>query len=58
VKPFTIGIPGGSFVRYEWGSAGDPPVVYRDGHGGCGLHANEIAPRSLRVVGGFVTAHR
>ena len=31
------------FVR-EWGSRDAPAVLYWDGLGGCGLHANEIAP--------------
>jgi len=29
---------------YEWGRRGDPPVLYWDGLGGTGLHANEIGP--------------
>jgi len=29
---------------YEWGSRGDPAVLYWDGLGGTGLHANEIGP--------------
>jgi pimeloyl-ACP methyl ester carboxylesterase len=31
------------FIR-EWGSGDAPAVLYWDGLGGCGLHANEIAP--------------
>ena len=31
------------FVR-EWGEATAPAVLYWDGIGGCGLHANELAP--------------
>jgi pimeloyl-ACP methyl ester carboxylesterase len=62
VKTFTIGIPGGSLFVYEWGSAGDPPVVYWDGLGGCGLHANEIAPvlaekYRLRVIAPDAPGH-
>jgi pimeloyl-ACP methyl ester carboxylesterase len=62
VKTFTIGIPGGSLFVYEWGSAGDPPVVYWDGLGGCGLHANEIAPvlaekYGLRVIAPDAPGH-
>lgn len=42
------------FVR-EWGSEDAPAVLYWDGLGGCGLHANEIAPilvddYALRVI--------
>lgn len=29
---------------YEWGRRGDPAVLYWDGLGGTGLHANEIGP--------------
>ena len=29
---------------YEWGHRGDPAVLYWDGLGGTGLHANEIGP--------------
>jgi pimeloyl-ACP methyl ester carboxylesterase len=34
---------GGLFV-YEWGDRGDPALLYWDGLGGTGLHANELAP--------------
>jgi pimeloyl-ACP methyl ester carboxylesterase len=29
---------------YEWGRRGDPAVLYWDGLGGTGMHANEIGP--------------
>ena len=29
---------------YEWGRRGDPALLYWDGLGGTGLHANEIGP--------------
>jgi len=29
---------------YEWGGRGDPALLYWDGLGGTGLHANEIGP--------------
>jgi pimeloyl-ACP methyl ester carboxylesterase len=62
VKTFTIGIPGGSLFVYEWGSADDPPVLYWDGLGGGGLHANEIAPvlveeYGLRVIAPDAPGH-
>jgi pimeloyl-ACP methyl ester carboxylesterase len=45
----------GSLFVYEWGSRNDPAVLYWDGLGGSGLHANELAPilvadHGLRVV--------
>jgi pimeloyl-ACP methyl ester carboxylesterase len=54
VRTFTAAVPGGSLFVYEWGEQGDPAVLYWDGLGGTGLHANEIAPAlaeyGLRVV--------
>jgi pimeloyl-ACP methyl ester carboxylesterase len=43
------------FVR-EWGSEGAPTVLYWDGLGGCGLHANEIAPILVKEHGCRVIA--
>jgi pimeloyl-ACP methyl ester carboxylesterase len=62
VKTFTVGVPGGSLFVYEWGSADDPPVLYWDGLGGGGLHANEIAPvlveeYGLRVIAPDAPGH-
>ena len=49
------------FVR-EWGSDDAPAVLYWDGLGGCGLHANEIAPilveeHGLRVIAPDAPGH-
>ena len=49
------------FVR-EWGSNDAPAVLYWDGLGGCGLHANEIAPilveeHGLRVIAPDAPGH-
>jgi len=62
VRTSTLGIPGGSLHVYEWGDAGAPAVVYWDGLGGCGLHANEIAPvltdeYGLRVIAPDAPGH-
>jgi pimeloyl-ACP methyl ester carboxylesterase len=43
------------FVR-EWGSKDAPAVLYWDGLGGCGLHANEIAPILVEEYGCRVIA--
>jgi pimeloyl-ACP methyl ester carboxylesterase len=44
----------GPLFVYEWGRAEDPAVLYWDGLGGTGLHANELAPllveQGLRVI--------
>jgi pimeloyl-ACP methyl ester carboxylesterase len=62
VKTSRIAIPDGSLFLYEWGSPGDPPVLYWDGLGGSGLHANEIAPvlageYQLRVIAPDAPGH-
>ncbi|HEY6836997.1 MAG TPA: alpha/beta fold hydrolase [Gaiellaceae bacterium] len=49
------------FVR-EWGNQGAPAVLYWDGLGGTGLHANEIAPilveeHGLRVIAPDAPGH-
>lgn len=49
------------FVR-EWGRPGAPAVLYWDGLGGCGLHANEIGPVlserfGLRVIAPDAPGH-
>lgn len=41
---------------YEWGRRGDPAVLYWDGLGGTGLHANEIAPILVDDYGLHVVA--
>jgi pimeloyl-ACP methyl ester carboxylesterase len=55
VRTFAVGIPGGSIFVYEWGEPVDPTLLYWDGLGGTGLHANELAPilageHGLRVI--------
>jgi pimeloyl-ACP methyl ester carboxylesterase len=47
VRTFRAAFP---FV-YEWGREGDPAVLYWDGLGGTGLHANEIAPLLVERFG-------
>ena len=51
-----------SLFVYEWGSRGDPVVLYWDGLGGTGLHANELAPilvadHGLRIVAPDAPGH-
>jgi len=41
---------------YEWGAVDAPAVVYWDGLGGGGLHANELAPPLVRKWGRRVIA--
>jgi pimeloyl-ACP methyl ester carboxylesterase len=61
VRAFTAAVPGGSLFVYEWGEQGDPAVLYWDGLGGTGLHANEIAPAltqyGLRTVAPAAPGH-
>ncbi len=40
--------PGAELFVHEWGDPAAPVVVYWDGLGGTGLHANEIAPVLVR----------
>lgn len=40
-----------SLFVYEWGREGDPAVLYWDGLGGTGLHANEIGPLLVEQFG-------
>jgi pimeloyl-ACP methyl ester carboxylesterase len=47
VRTFTAA----SLFVYEWGREGDPAVLYWDGLGGTGLHANEIAPLLVERYG-------
>ena len=51
-----------SLFVYEWGEQDDPAVLYWDGLGGTGLHANELAPilvadHGLRVVAPDAPGH-
>jgi pimeloyl-ACP methyl ester carboxylesterase len=41
---------------YEWGRRGDPALLYWDGLGGTGLHANEIGPMLAEEHGLHVVA--
>ena len=41
---------------YEWGRRGDPALLYWDGLGGTGLHANEIGPLLAGQYGLHVVA--
>ncbi|HET7758321.1 MAG TPA: alpha/beta hydrolase [Gaiellaceae bacterium] len=41
---------------YEWGRRGDPALLYWDGLGGTGLHANEIGPILADAYGLHVVA--
>jgi hypothetical protein len=55
VRTFEIEAAGATLFGYEWGERGRPALLYWDGLGGTGLHANEIAPilandHGLRVV--------
>lgn len=52
----------GPLFVYEWGNRGDSAVLYWDGLGGTGLHANELAPmlvadHGLRVVAPDAPGH-
>ncbi len=51
MRTLTADLPGGALHVYEWGEADKPAVLYWDGVGGTGLHANEIGP--LLVEQGF-----
>lgn len=61
MRSFSADVPGGPLFVYEWGKPGDPAVLYWDGLGGTGLHANEIAPaltqHGLRVVAPDAPGH-
>ena len=51
-----------SLFVYEWGKPGEAAVLYWDGLGGTGLHANELAPilvadHGLRVVAPDAPGH-
>jgi pimeloyl-ACP methyl ester carboxylesterase len=62
VREFTAEASGVSLFVREWGAADRPAVLYWDGLGGCGLHANEIAPilveeHGLRVLAPDAPGH-
>jgi pimeloyl-ACP methyl ester carboxylesterase len=46
----------GPLFVYEWGDGGRPAVLYWDGLGGTGLHANELAPLLAGRFGARVIA--
>ena len=48
---FPVALTGGSIHVRDWGEAGSPPLLYWDGLGGCGLHANELAPVLVHEYG-------
>jgi pimeloyl-ACP methyl ester carboxylesterase len=62
MREFTAEAAGVSLFVREWGAADRPAVLYWDGLGGCGLHANETAPildeeHGLRVVAPDAPGH-
>lgn len=62
MREFTAEAAGVSLFVREWGVADRPAILYWDGLGGCGLHANEIAPilveeHGLRVLAPDAPGH-
>jgi pimeloyl-ACP methyl ester carboxylesterase len=62
VEAFTVEPGGVSLFVRDWGEPDRPALLYWDGLGGCGLHANEIAPilteaHGLRVVAPDAPGH-
>ena len=62
MKEFAVALEGVRLFVREWGDARDPAVLYWDGLGGCGLHANEVAPiltqeYGLRVIAPDAPGH-
>jgi len=51
VKAFPVGLSGGPIHVHDWGELASPPLLYWDGLGGCGLHANELAPVLVHEYG-------
>ena len=51
MKAFPVGLSGGPIHVYDWGELASPPLLYWDGLGGCGLHANELAPVLVHEYG-------
>ena len=51
MRAFPVALTGGSIHVRDWGEAGSPPLLYWDGLGGCGLHANELAPVLVQEYG-------
>jgi pimeloyl-ACP methyl ester carboxylesterase len=62
MKASWVDAAGARLFVYEWGDGGGPAVLYWDGLGGTGLHANEIAPiltgsYGLRVIAPDAPGH-
>ena len=62
MREFTAEVAAVSLFVREWGAADRPTILYWDGLGGCGLHANEIAPilvqeHGLRVLAPDAPGH-
>ena len=51
MRAFPVALTGGSIHVRDWGEAGSPPLLFWDGLGGCGLHANELAPVLVHEYG-------
>ena len=51
MKAFPVGLSGGPIHVHDWGEVASPPLLYWDGLGGCGLHANELAPVLVHEYG-------
>jgi pimeloyl-ACP methyl ester carboxylesterase len=51
VKASALALRDGPLYVRDWGEAGSPALLYWDGLGGCGLHANELAPVLAREYG-------
>src|SRR5262245_35342550 len=56
MRSFLAETGSGALFVYEWGDAGGPAVLYWDGLGGTGLHANELAPLLVEGLGARVIA--
>ncbi|MDX6490786.1 MAG: hypothetical protein QOD43_1031 [Gaiellaceae bacterium] len=56
MQAFTVEAGGVSLFVRDWGEPDRPALLYWDGLGGCGLHANEIAPILVETYGLRVVA--
>jgi pimeloyl-ACP methyl ester carboxylesterase len=56
MRSFFTETGSGALFVHEWGDAGSPAVIYWDGLGGTGLHANEFAPLLVDRYGARVIA--
>jgi pimeloyl-ACP methyl ester carboxylesterase len=62
VREFAVEAGGVVLLVRDWGDPDRPALLYWDGLGGCGLHANEIAPilveeHGLRVIAPDAPGH-